>query len=157
MWTASDRLEANFEPFPNTSLPRNSLFEAYERHSSEREHGEYNEPINTASFGKIIRSTFPTIQTRRLGVRGQSRYYYHGIRVIPTSELANVPNLQTVVRSDDSYRYGVALHCAAPHRWLRALHGRSLTCGLHHICDAAGVGRRIQESDHDRELDRVGC
>jgi regulatory factor X, other len=33
-------------------------------------------PLNPASFGKLVRIIFPGIQTRRLGVRGESKYHY---------------------------------------------------------------------------------
>ena len=33
-------------------------------------------PLNPASFGKLVRVIFPGIQTRRLGVRGESKYHY---------------------------------------------------------------------------------
>jgi regulatory factor X len=34
------------------------------------------QPLNPASFGKLVRVIFPDIQTRRLGVRGESKYHY---------------------------------------------------------------------------------
>ncbi|KAJ8316181.1 hypothetical protein KUTeg_006195, partial [Tegillarca granosa] len=43
------------------------------------------QPVNAASFGKIIRQQFPQITTRRLGTRGQSKYHYYGIGVRETS------------------------------------------------------------------------
>ncbi|XP_022247761.1 DNA-binding protein RFX6-like [Limulus polyphemus] len=42
-------------------------------------------PVGAAAFGKIIRHQFPSITTRRLGTRGQSKYHYYGIDVKPTS------------------------------------------------------------------------
>ena len=45
------------------------------------------EPVNAASFGKLIRSLFPGLKTRRLGTRGHSKYHYYGIRIKATSEL----------------------------------------------------------------------
>lgn len=42
-------------------------------------------PVNAASFGKIIRHTFPNLKTRRLGTRGQSKYHYYGITIKSTS------------------------------------------------------------------------
>jgi len=44
--------------------------------------------MGTASFGKMIRLVFPQIKTRRLGVRGQSKYYYHGVKVMDNSPIA---------------------------------------------------------------------
>ncbi|ODH21163.1 hypothetical protein ACO22_05694 [Paracoccidioides brasiliensis] len=32
--------------------------------------------LNPASFGKLVRIIFPNVQTRRLGVRGESKYHY---------------------------------------------------------------------------------
>lgn len=44
--------------------------------------------VNAASFGKLIRSVFTGLRTRRLGTRGNSKYHYYGIRVKPGSNLA---------------------------------------------------------------------
>lgn len=32
--------------------------------------------LNPASFGKLVRVLFPGLKTRRLGVRGESKYHY---------------------------------------------------------------------------------
>jgi hypothetical protein len=46
--------------------------------------------VNAASFGKLIRSVFTGLRTRRLGTRGNSKYHYYGIRIKPGSSLNNV-------------------------------------------------------------------
>ncbi|CAA15923.1 Protein sak1 [Schizosaccharomyces pombe] len=38
-------------------------------------------PLNSASFGKLVRLLFPSIKTRRLGMRGHSKYHYCGIKL----------------------------------------------------------------------------
>ncbi|OJJ41363.1 hypothetical protein ASPWEDRAFT_23457 [Aspergillus wentii DTO 134E9] len=38
--------------------------------------------LNPASFGKLVRIIFPNVQTRRLGVRGESKYHYVDLTVI---------------------------------------------------------------------------
>ena len=43
--------------------------------------------MNPASFGKLIRSVFLGLRTRRLGTRGNSKYHYYGIRVKQNSSL----------------------------------------------------------------------
>jgi regulatory factor X 1/2/3 len=43
--------------------------------------------VNAASFGKLIRSVFNGLRTRRLGTRGNSKYHYYGIRIKPGSNL----------------------------------------------------------------------
>ena len=53
-------------------VPRNRVFSSY----ATRCGTELVPPLNPASFGKLIRIIFPGIQTRRLGVRGQSKYHY---------------------------------------------------------------------------------
>ncbi|KAG9491091.1 hypothetical protein GDO78_006450 [Eleutherodactylus coqui] len=48
------------------------------------------QPVNAASFGKIIRQQFPQLTTRRLGTRGQSKYHYYGIAVKESSQYYDV-------------------------------------------------------------------
>ncbi|EEP79532.1 conserved hypothetical protein [Uncinocarpus reesii 1704] len=38
--------------------------------------------LNPASFGKLVRIIFPNVQTRRLGVRGESKYHYVDLSII---------------------------------------------------------------------------
>lgn len=53
-------------------MPRNRVYSQYAiRCGTERV-----VPLNPASFGKLVRVIFPGIQTRRLGVRGESKYHY---------------------------------------------------------------------------------
>lgn len=91
------------------SLPRSTLYNHYLRHCQEQK----LDPVNAASFGKLIRSIFMGLRTRRLGTRlppvlspgcsrasgffhalvffssrrGNSKYHYYGIRVKPDSPL----------------------------------------------------------------------
>jgi hypothetical protein len=109
------RLRQHVEEMENTSLARTVLFESYEEHCAQQGLA----PVNTASFGKLIRATFRSIQTRRLGVRGQSRYYYHGIGIRPTSSLAAAATVSSGMRNDVSYRYAdtlVVLRCRESRR-----------------------------------------
>ncbi|KAK3716806.1 hypothetical protein LTR37_006156 [Vermiconidia calcicola] len=55
-----------------TSVPRNRVYSQY----ASRCGTERVVPLNPASFGKLVRVIFPGIQTRRLGVRGESKYHY---------------------------------------------------------------------------------
>jgi hypothetical protein len=48
--------------------------------------------VNQASFGKLIRSVFPNLKTRRLGTRGNSKYHYYGIKVKDDSKLDFAPD-----------------------------------------------------------------
>ncbi|KAF3935638.1 hypothetical protein ABW19_dt0205666 [Dactylella cylindrospora] len=42
--------------------------------------------LNPASFGKLVRIVFPEIKTRRLGVRGHSKYHYCGITLVTNDD-----------------------------------------------------------------------
>lgn len=55
----------NFEPAEGVSLPRAILYSFYLEFCASFK----VEPVNAASFGKIIRSVFVGLRTRRLGTR----------------------------------------------------------------------------------------
>ena len=42
--------------------------------------------LNAASFGKLVRIIFPNVQTRRLGVRGESKYHYVDLSLSPNDD-----------------------------------------------------------------------
>ncbi|KAK7872728.1 hypothetical protein R5R35_011870 [Gryllus longicercus] len=81
--TAVQWLLENYETAEGVSLPRSTLYNHYLRHCNEHK----LDPVNAASFGKLIRSVFLGLRTRRLGTRGNSKYHYYGIRVKPGSNL----------------------------------------------------------------------
>lgn len=76
----------NYETAEGVSLPRSTLYNHYMRHCNEHK----LDAVNAASFGKLIRSVFTGLRTRRLGTRGNSKYHYYGIRIKPGSTLINV-------------------------------------------------------------------
>ncbi|XP_014663299.1 PREDICTED: DNA-binding protein RFX2-like isoform X3 [Priapulus caudatus] len=73
----------NYETAEGVSLPRSTLYNHYLRHCSQNK----LDPVNAASFGKLIRSVFLGLRTRRLGTRGNSKYHYYGIRIKASSPL----------------------------------------------------------------------
>ncbi|KAI4208055.1 MAG: hypothetical protein LQ346_000219 [Caloplaca aetnensis] len=56
----------------NHSVPRSRVFGHYAKKCGT----ERVPPLNCASFGKLVRIVFPGLQTRRLGMRGESKYHY---------------------------------------------------------------------------------
>ncbi|CAH2992396.1 unnamed protein product [Chilo suppressalis] len=66
----------HYETAEGVSLPRSTLYSHYLRHCT----AHRLDPVNAASFGKLIRSVFVGLRTRRLGTRGNSKYHYYGIR-----------------------------------------------------------------------------
>ncbi|KAF7489429.1 DNA-binding protein RFX2 [Sarcoptes scabiei] len=75
----------NYETADGVSLPRSTLYSHYQQHCQQNQ----IEPVNAASFGKLIRSVFVGLRTRRLGTRGNSKYHYYGIRIKANSVLNN--------------------------------------------------------------------
>ena len=72
-----------------TSLARKDVYEEYE---------SYVRKLNAklllqSDFGKVMRSAFPDVKSRRLGARGSSRYCYAGLR---KSTFCAEPSLPTL-------------------------------------------------------------
>ncbi|KAF7846538.1 hypothetical protein BT93_L4185 [Corymbia citriodora subsp. variegata] len=61
------------------SVRRDKVFARY----TERCGNERVPTLNPASFGKLVRIIFPNVQTRRLGVRGESKYHYVDLSLVP--------------------------------------------------------------------------
>ncbi|XP_062814958.1 DNA-binding protein RFX2-like isoform X2 [Anolis carolinensis] len=80
----------NYEAAEGVSVPRSALYGHYLRHCQGQRAPTATamEPLNAASFGKLLRSVFLGIRTRRLGTRGNSKYHYYGIRLKPGSPLS---------------------------------------------------------------------
>lgn len=87
----------NYEKAEGVSLPRCTLYYHYLLHCQEAK----LEPVNAASFGKLIRSLFIGLRTRRLGTRYTHTHtdvYTHGtIQMLYTEFLKrlNVNKKQT--------------------------------------------------------------
>lgn len=66
----------NYEIAEGESLPRSTVYNHYLAHCRQLQMAS----VNAASFGKLIRSVFVGLKTRRLGTRGHSKYHYFGVR-----------------------------------------------------------------------------
>lgn len=70
-------IACSYEAHPSGTVSRTCLFARYCR--ATEAHGLH--PSNAASFGKAMKTKFgEAVKTRRLGVRGNSRYHYIGLR-----------------------------------------------------------------------------
>lgn len=76
-------------------------------------------PLNPASFGKLVRILFPDVQTRRLGVRGESKYHYVELSLRPeegdekedeTTETANIASGLGILNVDRSISSFASVH-----------------------------------------------
>ena len=68
-------------------MRRDRVFSRY----TERCGNERVPTLNPASFGKLVRIIFPNVQTRRLGVRGESKYHYVDLSLYPEDEERQQP------------------------------------------------------------------
>jgi hypothetical protein len=50
--------------------------------------------LNPASFGKLVRVLFPGLKTRRLGVRGESKYHYVNFALVDDQPSIRAPSPQ---------------------------------------------------------------
>ncbi|MGH0166096.1 UNVERIFIED_CONTAM: hypothetical protein FKN15_064891 [Acipenser sinensis] len=78
-----DRLVDNFYTCEGYSIPRCLMYDFYLEACSRLEQNQ----VNAATFGKLVRSVFTDLRTRRLGTRGSARYHYDGISVKKRSPL----------------------------------------------------------------------
>ena len=97
-----NRLRAVCKP-AKTSVPRNRVYSQY----ATRCGTERVVPLNPASFGKLVRVIFPGIQTRRLGVRGESKYHYVDLAL---EEEQPQPYASTYQQIDNRTRRSESVH-----------------------------------------------
>ncbi|KAF5658104.1 cephalosporin C regulator [Fusarium heterosporum] len=72
------------------SVPRGRVYANY----ASRCANERITVLNPASFGKLVRVLFPGLKTRRLGVRGESKYHYVNFTLIEDEPEAREPSAQ---------------------------------------------------------------
>lgn len=65
------------ESSPTAVVPRNRIYARYVQVCADNN----LTPLSPASFGKLVKILFPSLTTRRLGMRGQSKYHYCGIKL----------------------------------------------------------------------------
>lgn len=70
--------------------------------------------LNPASFGKLVRVLFPGLKTRRLGVRGESKYHYVNFTLTEDQADLAEPEIQPLALPDgpsfsQSFKY-VPIH-----------------------------------------------
>lgn len=71
-----------FKISANAVCPRNIVYLKYVKNCKEHQIS----PICNAAFGKLVKIFHPDIKTRRLGVRGSSRYNYCGLELIKNQD-----------------------------------------------------------------------
>lgn len=92
-------LNSSYISYTDGNVSRQGLYGSYLRICQQYE----IKPINSASFGKAVRQCFPNIKTRRLGVRGNSKYHYCGIRPATAKEAEILMNLSRNEQPEPSH------------------------------------------------------
>ncbi|XP_029105230.1 DNA-binding protein RFX2-like isoform X2 [Scleropages formosus] len=136
----------NYETAEGVSLPRSSLYNHYLRHCQDQK----LDPVNAASFGKLIRSVFMGLRTRRLGTRGNSKYHYYGIRLKPDSPLNRL--------QDDSQYMAMRQQPVHQKQRFKPLQkvdgmGDGLSGGVQHSAGAAEQSAVAQSQHHQQYID----
>lgn len=72
-------LMKNCKAESNSYVPRSRIFSQYAASCAQCT----LKPLSQATLGKLIRTIFPEITTRRLGMRGQSKYHYCNLVLLP--------------------------------------------------------------------------
>ncbi|XP_013385696.1 DNA-binding protein RFX7 [Lingula anatina] len=73
-------IKNNYEEDKDNCLAKHEVYKDYESYCTQ--HGI--RVLGVADFGKVFKCVFPAVTSRRLGPRGQSIYYYNGIRKKPS-------------------------------------------------------------------------
>lgn len=81
----------NCLPDNDSYVPRGRIFSQYAASCASNN----LKPLSQATLGKLIRSLFPDLKTRRLGMRGQSKYHYCGLKFISSMTVPDETNLNT--------------------------------------------------------------
>ncbi|XP_041812923.1 MHC class II regulatory factor RFX1a isoform X1 [Chelmon rostratus] len=127
----------NYETAEGVSLPRSTLYCHYLLHCQEQK----LEPVNAASFGKLIRSVFMGLRTRRLGTRGNSKYHYYGLRIKAGSSLLRL--------MEDQQHLAMRQQPFSQKQRLKPVHKvEGMTNGT-----AAGAGQQQQQQQGSGQVD----
>lgn len=72
-------------------MPRSRVYASYVKRCAH----EKIAVLNPASFGKLVRVLYPGLRTRRLGVRGESKYHYVDFELIDVDAADDIDESQS--------------------------------------------------------------
>ncbi|KAI1661221.1 hypothetical protein F4813DRAFT_378841 [Daldinia decipiens] len=70
--------------------------------------------LNPASFGKLVRVLFPGLKTRRLGVRGESKYHYVDFTLLGDQPKSREPSIQPAIPFPEPAPFARSLRSVSP-------------------------------------------
>lgn len=150
------RLTANYAPYPDGNVPRQGLYFSYRRVCD-----QYGIPhINTATLGKAIRLCFPTIKTRRLGVRGNSKYHCESLNALFSINIIcqspDHPSSPLLFRTDCGIRPATSTEAEFLQDYIRKSNNNAAQQSVNAArvaSDQADTGNRGSDEDEDEESD----
>ncbi|ODQ78735.1 hypothetical protein BABINDRAFT_29343, partial [Babjeviella inositovora NRRL Y-12698] len=145
------------EAAPPAVVPRSRIYARYANICAEH----VVKPLSPASFGKLVRILFPNLTTRRLGMRGQSKYHYCGIKLIGEETTPNspagfsespfAPNTPSNHGSPGSFTSAVSTPLPSLSRFKLSLPAENDACyALQHVPD---LHVRIDRANNASDLD----
>ncbi|GEQ70351.1 hypothetical protein JCM33374_g4027 [Metschnikowia sp. JCM 33374] len=106
-------LNESCEASPAAVVPRNRIYSRYVQVC-----GQYTlSPLMPAAFGRLVRLLFPNLATRRLGMRGKSKYHYCGVKLKGENSSVDSPlstNSPSAVESPQALTLQTSSQVASP-------------------------------------------
>ncbi|XP_053386900.1 uncharacterized protein LOC123541920 [Mercenaria mercenaria] len=88
-------IKSHLEEHGDVCMPKAEVYDEYRQYC---EHHDLR-PLCNADFGKMMKQVFPDINTRRLGQRGQSKYFYGGLRKKIEHAPPTLPELEITTKT----------------------------------------------------------
>lgn len=106
-------VQKSCEALSTAVVPRNRVYARYVQQCADSN----IHPLTPNNFGKIVRLMFPNLKTRRLGMRGKSKYHYCGIKLAGEGSQAGSPvssMSSNAVDSPQSTVFNTPSHTGSP-------------------------------------------
>lgn len=87
----------NCEANATAVVPRNKIYASYAHTCCQ--HGIY--PSSSTNFGRLIKILYPNLTIRRLGVKGQAKYHYCGIKLVDETRTELLRSLAKAFRETE--------------------------------------------------------
>lgn len=88
-------IKSHLEEHGDVCMPKAEVYDEYRQYCEQHE----LRPLCNADFGKMMKQVFPDINTRRLGQRGQSKYFYGGLRKKLEHAPPTLPELEITAKN----------------------------------------------------------
>ncbi|BFZ11582.1 hypothetical protein BsWGS_14621 [Bradybaena similaris] len=112
-------IKAHYMEDKEMFVPKQDVYEQYRQHCE----SAGNNPMSSGDFGKVMKLVFPHVHHRRLGQRGQSKYFYKGLKKREEFDTSSPTEVLPDVRTKLDLNL-LALSCQLVCEWAMQLLGR---------------------------------